>query len=1038
MRGLAVDATAEATLAAARSALGPLLPPDALARWERYARDLAGLAPSVLPDYCRWSEAALAAFGVNGLLDWGAGAVRLAQRYQDGGHVAAEALRLEGGPSRTVRSGLVRLIGRHGPEASLEAAVLLRTLLAQWGRLPRGLQRRLLKVAQATAPMHPHTIETLVWCGADVFSRVPPAGLAAFMAHYEPLVAATPTVAMNLLHLAIGWRRVDNPPRRLRLLLHAADLAQASPRCAFAMVRAAEPLTARLSDEGIAEWLHLGRELLASGVEEDEAVNYFALESRTSLEQVRRLSPAVALDDVREVLRLYSQALTGQTVNIVATGGQAVQGQWAAEEGANWATPAVFAAPLMDRLPAKDANFGAYKVMVTHQTGHFSFGTYRFGFERPGAVFRPLRGNLPMAHRGQEALPAELDRYFALFRFDRLARDLFSVAEDARIDALVYNEYRGIRSTYTAIQAHTLAHRPDANLLPLREYLVEQLIRFALAPGQPLRAPRPFAARLRQAAGMVRLMAEGHRGTPATVEDAAEAVIRLYILMRAVPNLPLSVMPAAEWVHIDPATCVYDPSAEDEQELLREFARVNQPESEGILPSEMVNWDEPEAPYQSPQSVDHHQEPRPEQMQNMLDLQQKAEDEAFEEVQRLIQQVAQEMEARSEFKENPEDAVDGEMKDETPLWKPDMNQSGPDLRQLRSRSPSVMESITEDAGTQYFYDEWDYRLHGFRPRWCRVIEHTLAEGRGEFYQRTVQENPGLVLQVRRQFEMLRPQGMAPVKHLLDGEDFDLDALIESVVDKRSGNGLRDKIYWRRRHVQRNVVVSVLLDMSFSTGERVDEDIRYYSARYLQDTPGPLPPALTNNPATKRIIELEKESLVLLIEALERLGDPYGIYGFSSAGRNEVRFYVLKEPDDTASPQVKARIDSIVPLQGTRIGPAVRHAAYKLAATQAETKLLLLLTDGRPQDKDYGETTYSPHGGPVQRVVDGENEYAVHDTKAAFNEARAKGITPFVVSIDKEGHDYLRTMCGDLSYEVVGNLEALPRRLPALYRRLTTR
>jgi nitric oxide reductase activation protein len=135
--------------------------------------------------------------------------------------------------------------------------------------------------------------------------------------------------------------------------------------------------------------------------------------------------------------------------------------------------------------------------------------------------------------------------------------------------------------------------------------------------------------------------------------------------------------------------------------------------------------------------------------------------------------------------------------------------------------------------------------------------------------------------------------------------------------------------------------------------------------------------------------------------------------------------------------VRARIDSITPLQGTRIGPAVRHATAKLAATQAQTKLLLLLTDGRPQDKDYGETAYNPSGGPAQRYPDTENEYAVHDTKAAFNEARARGITPFVVSIDKQGHDYLKTMCGDLGYEVVSNLEALPRRLPALYRRLTT-
>lgn len=1023
-----------AAYTAHRAALAPLLSPQALERWERLVAALHAASPHAAAAFAERSAAALAAFGPRGLLDWGNGALRLARRYQDGGHVALAALGLEGDMPHTVRCQLLALAARYGPDSHLEAATLLTALLRDLPRLHPRLQRRLLRILQATAPHHPQVLETAAWCCAEFFPLLQPHELARLFDLVDGLRVSRPGVAMNLLHETVLWRRLTDAHRRATVLELAIDLAHVSPRCAFALARAAEAVCERLTDDALPLWYRAGRDLLPAL--EDEAVNYFSLLSRTSLENVRSLSPGIALEDVREVLRMYAQGLAGRAVNVVSTAGLALrQGVWTPEQAGETPTPTVFAAPLVDRLPTKEANFAVYKVNVAHQTGHFTFGTYEFAFDDEGTVFRPVRTAVE-----DVAAPAAtpLERYFALFRHQRLAHDLFSIAEDARIDAEMWREYRGIRDAYAMVQRHTLERRPDATRLPLREYLVEQLIRHSLDPTRTLEAPRPYAARVRQALGILDLLA-GRNGARATVADATEGALRLYILLRAVPNLPIDVIPRSEWVDISPETAHYDPAAEDPEELVSAFRQVNLPESEGILPPEMVTWDEPESPYQSPQPVDHHAEPQPEHMQHLLEMQQRAEEAAFEDIQRIIQQVAEEMRKREEERQDrpPQVILEADEKPEATLLTTDPSRAVPDARTLRNRSPSVFDSITEDQGTVYYYDEWDYRLGTFRPRWCRVVEHKLAEGRGEFYRKTVQEYPGLVLQVRRQFEMMRPQGMAPVKRLLDGEDFDLDALVASVIDKRAGNGYNGKIYWRRRTTVRSVVVALLLDMSFSTGERVDEDIRYYSARYIQEASPGVPPELSHTTATKRIIELEKEALVLLMEALERLGDPYGIYGFSSAGRGEVRFYTLKEPDETASPQVRARIDSIVPLQGTRIGPAVRHAAAKLASAQAQTKLLLLLTDGRPQDKDYGEYGYDPAGGPVARYSDTENEYAVHDTKAAFNEARARGITPFVVSIDKEGHDYLKQMCGDMGYEMVSNLEALPRRLPSLYRRLTT-
>ena len=163
--------------------------------------------------------------------------------------------------------------------------------------------------------------------------------------------------------------------------------------------------------------------------------------------------------------------------------------------------------------------------------------------------------------------------------------------------------------------------------------------------------------------------------------------------------------------------------------------------------------------------------------------------------------------------------------------------------------------------------------------------------------------------------------------------------------------------------------------------------------------------------------------MLLINALEAIGDLYGIYGFSGYGRENVEFYTIKDIEENFSERVKGRIDRIAPLHATRMGPAIRHAASKLESQDARTKLLFLISDGRPQDRGYSREGV-------------EKEYAVHDTKMAFDEARLKDIQPFCLTVDKNGHDYLGTMCQDIGYEVLDDIYALPQRLLYLYKTLT--
>ena len=329
----------------------------------------------------------------------------------------------------------------------------------------------------------------------------------------------------------------------------------------------------------------------------------------------------------------------------------------------------------------------------------------------------------------------------------------------------------------------------------------------------------------------------------------------------------------------------------------------------------------------------------------------------------------------------------------------------------------------------FVYDEWDFRADDYKPRWCIVRQKPMPEGDAGYYAATLHMYGPLVAEIRRQFELLVPEMFRKVRRLEDGDDIDIDEVIEAFVDIVAGAGPSDKIYWRRNKVQREAAVVFLVDTSASTAEAIDENRRSADDIDPPDDPAEYMVWLRNRRGEgmrrthKRIIDLEKEAVVLLINALEAIGDVYGIYCFSGYGRENVEFYTVKDIDEAFSDRVKRRIDRIAPLHATRMGPAIRHASAKLEAQDARTKLLFLISDGRPQDRGYSREGV-------------EKEYAVHDTRMALDEAKRRDINAFCLTVDKNGHDYLKTMCQDIGYEVLGDIHALPRRLLYLYKSLT--
>ncbi|MEK6284346.1 MAG: VWA domain-containing protein [Acidobacteriota bacterium] len=303
----------------------------------------------------------------------------------------------------------------------------------------------------------------------------------------------------------------------------------------------------------------------------------------------------------------------------------------------------------------------------------------------------------------------------------------------------------------------------------------------------------------------------------------------------------------------------------------------------------------------------------------------------------------------------------------------------------------------------FYYDEWDRELADYRTRWCRVIERAGSRGSRGFVELVRSRYAGVISSIRYQFQLMRPENLRRIRGEIDGEDYDLQKVIDYALDKRSTGLIDDRLYTRKLRRDRDVAVSFLLDMSSSTARTIS---RYPNHPYTQ--PG------------QRIIDIEKEGLVLMSEALEAVGDVYSMQGFTSEGRRNVKFYVIKDFSESYSAEVERRIGGISYQNNTRLGAAIRHATTRLARQDARTKLMIVLSDGRPYDHDYGDS-----------------RYAREDTRMALRQSRIEGITPFCITIDRESEDQLRDMYGEVGYTIIDDVLSLPERLPGIYSRLTT-
>ncbi|MDP9237121.1 MAG: hypothetical protein M3P30_06930 [Chloroflexota bacterium] len=809
------------------------------------------------------------------------------------------------------------------------------------------------------------------------------------------------------------------------LLSMAEELSAASPAAAMEFLKSAPEVLKRIRLTELANWHAAGTKILEQTVEGGEA--YFRLESGKGEEVLQQLTSRVDLSRAGEVLRLYCKALTGTNVSIHPVSYLAEKGiGWVSENRPSTEGSTIYLPEFVEEFVEREQNFSVYKVFATHQAAHLEFGSFLFRFGREGVLLPSRRNDIERERvdSGRQQVRergylTDMERFFDLFDQRQLASDLFGMAEDTRIDTLVRREYGGIRRAWQRTQEHEIETRRLPNELPLREALVENLVRASLDGAHTMIWPRTLQATLAEAIkALFELKEKG-----ASVEDCAEATLTLYDIVSKVPNIMAEDLDGLDWETV----------SEDSMQMMMSAGGDGEG-GEEPMPGGT------EADYESPEQVDFRGDFKPELVQLLMRMRLKegevSEDGTLSPL--TADQLKEMLEKSVEITVGA--MAEGDLASTIGLFLSNLEkESGTPIGDQKQKDMKDGEGGTEEGEDNeelpvevksFYYDEWDFRAADYKPRWCRVQERPLDEGAVDYFDDTLREHAALVNETRKQFELLKPEMFRKIKRLLDGEEFDLDAVIDYAIERKAGHTFTDKVYWRRNKVERDVAVAFLLDMSASTDEEIEKRKQKYAEdEDFDDDPRKYFQWLAQRRVSqamappKRIIDLEKESTVLFIKALETIGDSYGIFGFSGYGRDNVEFYVIKDLDEAFSEKVKKRIDKVAPIRSTRMGPAIRHAVAKLDAYDAKVKILMLVSDGRPQDHGYGRDRT-------------EKEYAIHDTKQALLEARRKGITPFALTVDKEGHDYLGQMCEDMGYEVVADIEQLPQRLPTLYRRLT--
>ncbi len=299
----------------------------------------------------------------------------------------------------------------------------------------------------------------------------------------------------------------------------------------------------------------------------------------------------------------------------------------------------------------------------------------------------------------------------------------------------------------------------------------------------------------------------------------------------------------------------------------------------------------------------------------------------------------------------------------------------------------------------YMYNEWDAVISDYKADWCTVNEVEPFGMSSDYYKDASEQYRHEIALIKQVFNRMKPEAFRRMKEQTDGTEIDIDAFIDALIQKKCGINPDDRLYLRWDKHERDVATLFLIDVSYSTHKTIGYE-------------------------EKSIVDIEKDSLIIMVQALESIGDKYAIYAFSGQTRDDIEYFVIKEFHEELSDNVARRISVLEPVSNTRLGPAIRHSIRKLDKVDARTKIIILLSDGEPFDTSRGESAYK------ERIAE-------EDTRIAIREGSDKGIHFFCITVDPDPGKYLDNIFSDAGYTIIDDASSLPESLPILYKKITT-
>ena len=795
----------------------------------------------------------------------------------------------------------------------------------------------------------------------------------------------------------------------------------------------------QLVAQDVEVWVTRGLEVLRDN--RDGGLAYFARESQASQTELATLGRIAYLSPVQGVLRLYASALAGRSLSVrplaelppVLRSGLR---QFPTMDGETVYLPESAdrfgsRAAKLPAVPGDDGPPGGLSGILQPLASSWMSWSAVLGRQmrhqtcRPGES--PSLHTLPRVPISSASLPAS-----RVHRWHEIFSTVWKMAGSIIFCARRIEVWHHISSASFAM---VCPPRPPLVGCPLWVAVLEVLLHLCCTGTLSLSLPSmmvPLARFLRGVAARV-------RQPQATVYDAAMATVEVYHLLEQLPNVRVAAL---------------DDAAIDGEVVMLGEAWSKDAAADAfhqMLPSIPVGE---EVSYQSPAPLPHQGELKPDLVQRKLKVKELSD--KLDQLAKTAMPISPEL-LRELLEQGVDIDIQGtiaqEQDDTSGLFVSDLEDKGlaqrvaPRPTQPNADPERIREQLSQElkqldgAEVVYRYDEWDYLMRDYRVQWCALREKPVDGAEVGFVAGVLHEDAALIGQIRRQFQLLKPEMFKKLKRRDHGEEIDIDAAIEGFVDRRITGVAPERVYTKRDKRDREVCTIFLLDLSASTDDPIEKPSpiatpsvirqppqtpRSRGASQVQDEHFYAPPFTANQqkPQAKRVIDVEKEALVVMAEALESIGDEYAIYGFSGYGRDNVEFFVVKDVEERYSEAIKRRIDGLKPYRSTRMGPPIRHAIQKLNRQPARLKTLILLSDGYPQDFDYGKDRRG-------------KEYGIQDTKVALQEARRKGIHTFCITVDREGKSYLPEMCGAGKFIVIENVAQLPRLLPKIYRGLTT-